>query len=386
MSRKTLIFVSSHRRHRKVADRIMGALAANRRVELLSFDRGSVEHSVYSDPNVSHTSLGSIKDGIAASRLFSLARATWILARTARRIRDPDTIVLANTFEMLLITWLCGLTRLPTIYDIADIHPLQLSRSVLGKVTRWLERRALARVKMLVVTSPWFYWEYYARRLRVPNAALLIENRVGFDPAHRASRQPLSSRIAWNGLLRCRASAMVLLECLSAAPSLHLALHGSLDRLGDTAPKLLALPNCLYTGAYNPESLVVLLSRASFVWGADFADGENSIWLLPNRLYDAIAAGIPLIVVAGTATAEVVLRHQIGIVLPECTPRALMQALDECTPEIYATWLTHMDGLRARSQRRNEWMQVLDDVQHWQAFRYLPPEIDVDVVLDEHVR
>src|SRR5450755_2041163 len=152
---KTLIFVASHRRANKVADRMLGALAAHRKIELFSFDRGSVDHEVYSDANVSHTSLGPIRDGAAWSRLASLIRAAWILSRARRRIRDADTILLVNNLELLIIGWLCGLTRLPTIYDVADIHPLQLSKSIVGRLMRWLECRALKRVQLLVVTSPW---------------------------------------------------------------------------------------------------------------------------------------------------------------------------------------------------------------------------------------
>jgi succinoglycan biosynthesis protein ExoL len=178
---KTLIFVSSHRSASRVADRILGALAAHRKIQLFSFDREVVDHPVYSDADVCHTSLGRIRDGVAVSRLTSFARATWILARAQRRIKDnTDTVVLVNSLEMLMISSLCGLTRWPTVYDVSDIHPLQLSKSFVGRSLRWLERRMLMRVQLMVVSSPWYYWEYYRRWLGIPKPALLIENKV--DP------------------------------------------------------------------------------------------------------------------------------------------------------------------------------------------------------------
>jgi succinoglycan biosynthesis protein ExoL len=383
---KTLIFVASHRRHTKVADRLLGALAAHRKIELFSFDRGAVDHTVYSDPNVSHTSLGRITNGIAASRFFALARATWILYRAKRRIKDSDTIVLVDTLDLLVISWLCGLTRLPTVYDVSDIRPLQSSKSTLGRATRLIERLALKRVNLLVVTSPWFYWEYFACWQRFPNSALLIENKVGAGSVNHGSRPAFTNRIAWNGLLRCRVSANVLLDCLTASPMslnppLHLSLHGLLGGLGKVGPKLLKLPSCSYTGLYDPESLGALLSRSSFVWAVDFADGENSKWLLPNRLYEALAAGVPLIAVDGTATAEVVRRHSIGIVLPECTSEAVIRALENCNRETYELWLTNVNALQSRAVRGNEWTLVFDDVRRWGQLKLLPSEVDVGVVL-----
>jgi succinoglycan biosynthesis protein ExoL len=176
---KTLIFVSSHRSASRVADRVLGALAAQRKVQLFSFDRNVVDHPVYSHPDVSHISLGRIRDGVALSRLTSFVRATWLLTRARRRIlRDVDAIVLVNSLEMLMISSLCGLTRWPTVYDVSDIHPLQLSKSFAGQALRWLERRMLGRVQLLVVTSPWYYWEYYRRWLSSPKRAILIENKV----------------------------------------------------------------------------------------------------------------------------------------------------------------------------------------------------------------
>jgi succinoglycan biosynthesis protein ExoL len=176
---KTLIFVSSHRSASRVADRMIGALAAQRTVHLFSFDRQVVDHPVYSHPHVTHTSLGNIRDGVAISRFTSFLRATWVLWRARRHIEaDADTVVLVNSLEMLMISSLCGLTRWPTVYDVSDIHPLQLSQSLVGRALRRMERRMLVRVQLLVVTSPWYYWEYYQNWLSMPKPALLIENKV----------------------------------------------------------------------------------------------------------------------------------------------------------------------------------------------------------------
>jgi succinoglycan biosynthesis protein ExoL len=361
---------------------MLGALAAHRTIELFAFDRGAVEHPVYSDPNVSHTSLGPISNGISASRVFSLVRATWILFRAKRRLKQSDTIVLVSTLELLVISWLCGLTRLPTVYDVSDIHPLQSSHSVIGRAMRWVERRALKRVKLLVVTSPWFYWEYFECWVRVKNSAVLIENKVGAGSVNHGPWPVLSNRIAWNGLLRCRVSALTLLECLKSSPkSLHLTLHGSLDELGDLGPKLLEQPGVTYTGPYDPESLGTLLSASSFVWAVDFAAGENSKWLLPNRLYEALAAGVPLIAVDGTATAEVVRRYKIGIILPECTSQAVIHALENCDSATYAMWSANVQSLQFRAVRHDEWTLVFDDISRWGELKRLPNEIDVGVVL-----
>jgi glycosyltransferase involved in cell wall biosynthesis len=291
-------------------------------------------------------------------------------------------MLLANTLETLIIAWIAGLMRLPTIYDVADINPLQISDSIVGRVTRATERRIVNYVRVLVVSSPWFYWQYFASTLKIRQAAVLIENKVGFARVQRIGLKPLTGDIAWNGLLRCRTSATVLLECMIAAPdSFRLSLHGTLERIGDLGQKLIDQPNCVYTGKYDVDSLGDLLARSSFVWAIDFADFENSIWLLPNRLYEAIASGVPLIAVDGTATADVVRRYNIGIVLPECTGQAVIRALASCSQAEYSTWVKNVDELGARSVRGDEWIELFESAGSWDKLTRLPRAVDVRVVL-----
>ena len=379
---KTLIFVSSHRQHKKVADRLLGAVAAGCKVKLFAFDRGDVPHPIYSHPNISHISLGGVRNGFAMSRFLSLGRAALILFRATRHVKDRNVILLANTLETLIISWIVGLTRLPTIYDVADINPLQTSKSVVGAVARATERRIINCVQVLVVSSPWFYWQYFASTLKIRQAAVFIENKVGFARVQRTGQKPLTNNIAWNGLLRCRTSAVVLLECMTSAPdSLRLSLHGSLGRIGDLGQKLLNQPNCVYTGRYDIDSLGELLAGSSFVWAIDFSDFENSTWLLPNRLYEAIASGVPLIAVDGTATADVVRRYNIGIVLPECTRQAVIRALQSCSLAEYEAWVKNVDDLGARSVRGNEWIELFESDESWGNLKRLSRAVDVSVVL-----
>jgi len=205
--------------------------------------------------------------------------------------------------------------------------------------------------------------------------------------ATRDARAANPNRIAWNGLLRCQTSAAVLLECLSRSPdSIYLSLHGTLDRLGALGRELISQSNCLYTGPYDPAALSELLSESRFVWAIDFSEGENSKWLLPYRLYSAIAAGVPVIAAEGTATAEVVRRHSLGIVLPECTVQSVIGALDNCDAATYDSYLRNVSAIRERSLRGDEWAQVFEDAAGWHSLNLLPDEADVDIVLRSDTR
>src|SRR5579871_2784899 len=104
----TLVFVANFRQHRKIADRLLGALGANLQVRLFAFDRGDVPHPVYDDPRVTHVSLGAQRNGLSSTRLPALLRAAWRLRRERPKARETGVIVLANTLEALLLVRLAG--------------------------------------------------------------------------------------------------------------------------------------------------------------------------------------------------------------------------------------------------------------------------------------
>lgn len=377
---RRLVFLASHRGHRKIIDRLQGALAAGLRVEMFAYDRGEIEHEVFADPRIRYVSLGAIRNGVGMSRLRGLWGAVRVLVKNRRQIIESNAVVLVNTLELLLLARLLGLTRRTTVYDVLDIHTLLLSGGLAGRVARVLERVALRSVALLVVSSPWFYWDYFLRWQRTKVPALLVENKVITACTEPPPRSP-GRTIAWNGLLRCRVSAETLLKCLRQDPTIQLMLHGTLTRLREAGERLTQSPQCRCTGPYQPRELSARLDGANFLWAVDFEDGDNSRWLLPNRLYEGIANGLPLMAVAGTATGEVVRHLDIGPVLGECSAEAISDALNRCTEADYARWLTHLRALRPRASVGREWQAIFENSDGWRSSRTLPENVDVTLVL-----
>jgi putative colanic acid biosynthesis acetyltransferase WcaF len=211
-----------------------------------------------------------------------------------------------------------------------------------------------------------------------------VRQRGGTKLEARAANR---NRIAWNGLLRCQISASVLLDCLIQSPgSIYLTLHGTLDRLGEFGRALISQADCLYTGAYDPAHLNLLLAESRFVWAIDYSEGENSKWLLPYRLYSAIAAGVPVIAAEGTATGAVVRRYNLGIILQECTARGIIDALDRCDAATYESYLHTVLQMQQRALRDDEWAVVFADPDGWDRLNLLPSDPDVGIVLNSDPR
>src|SRR5205085_9534876 len=98
-------------------------------------------------------------------------------------------------------------------------------------------------------------------------------------------------RIGWLGAIRCRRSLELLAELAARRPDLvEVRIHGRPARseVGDLEGRIAGLPNMLFGGAYGPADLPRLYGDVHFSWAVDFMEaGQNSDWLLPNRIYES---------------------------------------------------------------------------------------------------
>jgi hypothetical protein len=90
-----------------------------------------------------------------------------------------------------------------------------------------------------------------------------------------------------------------------------------------------------FGGAYlYPDDLAQIYSDVHMVWAIDFfEEGQNSAWLLPNRIYEGCLNGAVPIALAGTETAAFIERHGIGVVIPDIEPQTLQTLFAGMTPE-----------------------------------------------------
>jgi hypothetical protein len=207
---------------------------------------------------------------------------------------------------------------------------------------RHVEQLLSRSAALLLTSSPAFLDNYFARHGSPP--PYLVENKVfapesgdvGDNPALRGDSAPI--RIGWFGGRRCRKSLKAL-DAASRALSGHVevVLRGrpALTEFDDFHATIEAAPHLDYAGAYRyPDDLAKIYAGVHFAWAIDFFEaGQNSRWLLPNRLYEGCRNGAIPIAVAGTETAAFIERLGIGIVIPDIEPATLTELFLALTPE-----------------------------------------------------
>lgn len=308
-----------------VRRRVLMLQAGGAAVTLAGFRRG--ENRLADIEGVTPLELGTTADARFAQRLLAIAGAATLLPRHLAGIARPD-VILARNLEMLPLAGRAS-TRfdgVPIAYECLDVHRLLLQKGMAGRAVRAAERHFGRKAGLIITSSPAFVEHYFKPHSGIRAPVHLLENQVleldrgqpGLPVRTRPAGAPW--RIGWFGAIRCRKS----LDLLSAFTRqmegrFEVVLRGrpAYSEFDDFDGLVAREPFLSFEGSYrNPEDLSAIYAGVDFAWAIDFfEEGQNSLWLLPNRLYEGCRHGALPIVLDGTETARLALQRGVGIAL-----------------------------------------------------------------------
>ena len=303
--------------------------------------------------------LGATRDGRFGQRLAAVAKAALSIGSKLATMPRPDLII-ARNLEMLALARRAKpafRATVPIVYECLDIHRLVLRDDLLGKALRGAERYLARDVKLLVTSSPAFVVNYFKPFGQIAAPVELVENKY-FDMAPAVDDRPKVDdpiappwRIGWFGALRCRRSLQLLADFTRRLEGrFEVVLRGrpALSEFPDFHAFVEAEPWLSFRGPYrNPEDMATIYGDVHFSWAIDFfEEGQNSEWLLPNRLYEGCRFGAVPISMGNTETGRFLNRQDIGILLSEATPEVLETAIGRMEQDRFSK-------LKARVLARN---------------------------------
>ncbi|MBZ9703651.1 MULTISPECIES: glycosyltransferase family 4 protein [unclassified Mesorhizobium] len=329
--------------------------------------------------------LGATRDGRFAQRLTAVAKAAVSIGTRLRGMPRPDLII-ARNLEMLALARRANTAfgaAVPIVYECLDIHRLMLRSDAVGKALRATERYLARDVRLLVTSSPAFTANYFEPYGQVTAPVELVENKY-FEAAailpaeHEMAEAPVAPpwRIGWFGALRCRRSLELLADFSRRADGrFEIVLRGrpALTEFPDFHAFVEAEPWLSFRGPYrNPEDMAAIYRDVHFSWAIDFFEaGQNSEWLLPNRLYEGCRFGAVPISMANTETGRFLGRQGIGILLPEASPNALEAAIGKMEERRFSTLKERVLSRNPRiwSYDRSDCQALVDKLRSLAAMR-----------------
>lgn len=260
--------------------------------------------------------------GSADAALLRRATATvtnTVFAGRLRRYFQKCGAVMARNLEQLAIARSVVGDR-PLVYECLDIHRMLTGSCPAAGLIRAVEGALLPRVDLLITSSPAFLEHHFdhrplaAPRLMVENKLLLPPGAV-LNPDRPAPNPPW--RIGWFGMLRCHRTLAFLTDLAKAGKgAIEVVIHGkpSPAEVPDLERVAAQTPHMSFGGPYAYDDLPRLYAGVHFAWTIDwFEEGRNSSWLLPNRIYEALANGAIPIALADIEVGRWLARHGAGL-------------------------------------------------------------------------
>jgi succinoglycan biosynthesis protein ExoL len=320
--------------------RMLGAGGAA--VTPIGFRRGP--QPVNAIEGVSAVEIGQSADGMLLRRALTVIGALVKRGRLARHVVGSDAII-ARNLEMLVLAAEARKRYAPDaklVYECLDIHRILLASRPDASLLRALESKLWRQVDLLITSSPAFVRNYFTPRgFAAP--IRLVENKVlvlGEDCPRTATSTQRSGppwRIGWFGMIRCQKSLEILSSVareLEGAVEVVIRGRPSSAVFGDFDEAIAGKAHVSYLGPYrNPADLGEIYEDVHFVWAVDYYEsGQNSAWLLPNRIYEGTFYGAVPIGLAQVETGGWLKEHAVGAVANEPLQAWLMnffRCLDE---------------------------------------------------------
>ncbi len=332
-TKEEVAYFGQDRTDSKVISRIEQLQRLGHKVLGLTYHR--VKFNRGHEPAWDNVDLGATADYAYADRIKSLLTGCLRVLGQRRRLAGVD-LIFARNIDMALLALFGRLisgSQAPIAYEVLDVHRFFLGDRLHNRMFRAVERWVLKRCDALIVSSESYVEHYFEPVQHFQGRWFLLENKVPAgsvrEPEAKPSRRPQKLGkpwvIGWCGTMRCVESLHLLREVARRdREGVRVHMRGFPTETGlDAFEAFIAdEPNMVYGGGYKgPDDLAEIYAPVDINWGIELWDqsynSRNSHWLLPNRLYEGGCFGVPMITLAGTASAKRIEQLDAGWVLEE---------------------------------------------------------------------
>lgn len=286
-----------------------------------------------------------------------------------RLLFSRPAIILSNDLDTLPgCVAAASLTRTTVVYDSHEYFtevPELAGRPQIRKIWKWLEKILVPRVQAAYTVCDSIaeiYSSEYGIRFDVVRNLPLPVNLETRNAADRlVSERP---SIIYQGALNLGRGLENAIKAMELIPEADLILAGSGDKekeLKEIAAGITS-KNVFFKGRVPLEELADLTRSASLGISIEEDLGLNYRYALPNKLFDYLQAGIPVVVSNLPEMRKIVEHYQVGLIagsnLPENLAETFRKALLD--PVLRKSWEPGLNQAAKELSWENEKQWVLE--------------------------
>jgi glycosyltransferase involved in cell wall biosynthesis len=256
--------------------------------------------------------------------------AEFNLRLFSRLLRIPCNLMVANDLDTLPGVYLVSrLRHLALLYDSHELFtgvPELVHRPVVRKIWETIEAFLLPRVRYACTVSP-LIAEYYNHKYGIDMEVIrnlpVSENAPAESPSLRVGNEKI---ILYQGALNLGRGLESAIRAMQFTRGIRLVLVGT----GDVEASLKQLVQSLdlsalvtFTGRISPDALPGYTRQADLGISLEEDLGLNYRYAMPNKVFDYIMSGVPVLVSDLPMLRSLVETYGIGKVVASSDPSAL---------------------------------------------------------------
>ncbi len=280
------------------------------------------------------------------STMKKYAEFNYKLFFTLLRKSDKQTILLANDLDSLLPFYLVSkIKKLPLVFDSHEIFselPSLHNRPKTKKVWKTLERFLVPKIKYFYTVSDgyanWFRTEYGANPAvirNVPNRTKLNDKQDSIF--FRLPENPTNDKILlYQGAINMSRGIDKMIEAFKYINNCQfwIAGEGPKKKEYEQMVKDLDLTNQIhFLGNIPPKTLKTITPLADVGMSMEEDLGLSYRYALPNKLFDFIQAGVPILATNLPEIKKMIEEYKVGKVIDNHEPKHLAKKLQEILNE-----------------------------------------------------
>ncbi|HQH23476.1 MAG TPA: glycosyltransferase [Bacteroidales bacterium] len=248
-------------------------------------------------------------------------------------------VMIANDLDTLLPNFLVAvLKRRSLVYDSHEYFtgvPELTGRIFVTWVWKTIESYIFPRLKHVMTVSDslalQYEKEYGIRPVTVRNCSVSSAGIEGYSGNETGIKAGDLLLIFQGGGINIDRGGEELVEAMRYTSGVSLIVAGSGDVIGRLKNRVLDLEladRILFLDMMPWEELMKYTRSADAGLSLDKDTNMNYRFSLPNKLFDYISAGIPVIAGNLPEVAGIIKKYDCGIIIPEITPEAIAEAVE----------------------------------------------------------
>lgn len=332
--KKKIIFILpslSHPRHHKR----INALKEFFDVEVYAFDRGL--HQVNKLDNVNIHYLGKMENKRYLKRLSNY----WIIASIINKNKSQNTLFYLFSLDFALVGSLF-LGRKSYIYEIGDFAYSKLGGGILKNILSFIDYHIIKKSFLTVLTSDGFSRYLKEKHSKLSDSNFLVipnksaEGIRSFERKEDKFENAGSLRFGFVGILRFANTVFRFIRIIGEKyPEHSFVFYGDGGLKDDFLKLTQQYSNLHYGGSFrNPEDLGKVYNGFDIHVGCyDLTTGINQKIAEPNKLYESIYFGNPIVATEGTFFGDRVKGLEVGFTMDGSTDDNIISFIDSITVE-----------------------------------------------------